>query len=154
MKKGIIFLWWLPAIGWMWAIFHFSSLSQEEVPRTGTLMPDYINHAIAYLFLAFLIFLALQRTVRCSFSIAFGAIVGWCLLFGLGNEFNQHYISTNRHFSLWDLLADGVGAGLLFLFLLALQKAGSKGKQIYSLLEGIYRGEAFASLKEGKDDSS
>lgn len=139
----------------MWAIFYFSILPQEEVPQAGTLMPDYINHAAAYLLLAFLLFIALQHTWRRSFTTAFGAIVGCCLLFGLGNEFSQYYISTNRHFSLWDLLADGVGAGLLFLFLLALQKAGSKGKQLYSLLlEGIHGGEASTSLKKEKDDSS
>ena len=153
MGRGIVFLCWLPAVAWMWAIFYLSALPKEEVPRAGTLMPDYINHGAAYLLLAFLLFIALQRTWRCSFSIAFAVIVSWCLLFGLINEINQSHTLT-RHFSLWDLLADGVGAAMLFLFLLALQKAGSKGKRVYSLLEGTNGDEAIASLKEEKDDPS
>jgi VanZ family protein len=135
MRKGIIILCWLATAGWMWAIFYFSALPAEEVPRAGTLMPDYINHGAAYLLLAFLLFLAWQRTWRSSFTTAFGVIVGWCLVFGLINEINQLHVPT-RHFSLWDELADGVGAAILFLVLLALRKAGNIGKQLYSLLEG------------------
>jgi len=131
----------------MWAIFRLSVLSKEEVPRVGTLMPDYINHGVAYLFLAFLLFMALQHTRRCNFATAFGIIVGWCLLFGLGMEFSQKYMTTTRHFSLWDLLADEVGAAMLFLFLLALQKAGSKGKQVYFLLEGNSERQGFRLTK-------
>ena len=137
MRKGIIFLCWLAAIGWMGGIFYSSCLEKQDVPGVGTLMPDYVNHGASYLVLAFLLFLAWQRTWRSSFTIAFGMIVGWCLLFGLGMEFAQKYLTTTRTFSLWDLLADGVGPALLFLVLLALQKAGDKWRRIYSLLEGI-----------------
>jgi VanZ family protein len=139
MGKGIIFLCWLPAVAWMWAIFYLSALPEKEVPRIGTLMPDYINHGAAYLLLAFLLFIALQRTWHCGFFTAFALIVGWCLLYGLGNEFNQHYTTVDRHFSLWDLLADGVGAAMLFLFLLALQKASSKRKASIFFLGGNSR---------------
>jgi VanZ family protein len=86
--------------------------------------------------LAFLLFIALQHIWRSGLAVAFVVVVGWCLLFGLGMEFAQKYLTVSRHFSLWDWLADGVGAGLLFLFLLALQKAGSKGKQLYSFVAG------------------
>ncbi|MFC1966550.1 VanZ family protein [Chloroflexota bacterium] len=129
MKKGIIFLCWLAAAGWMWAIFYLSTLPEGEVPRAGTLMPDYINHGAAYLLLAFLLSLALQRTWRCSFITTFVVIVGWCLVFGLGMEFAQKYLTATRHFSLLDLLADGIGAAMLFLVLLALQKARNMGKR-------------------------
>ncbi|MFC2041757.1 VanZ family protein [Chloroflexota bacterium] len=136
MRKGIIFLCWLAVLGWMSAIFFLSTLPQEEVPRIGTLMPDYINHGIAYLVLAFLLFLTLQRTRRCSFTIASGVAVGWCLIFGLGMEFAQRYLTTNREFSLWDLLADVIGAAMPFLVLRALKKVGNTGKKLYSLLMG------------------
>ena len=136
MRKGIIFLFWLAAVGWMWAIFYLSTLSQEEVFRPGTLLPDYINHGVAYFLLTFLLFLAWQRTWRSKFTTTFGLIVGWCLVLGLGMEFAQKYLTTSRQFSLWDLLADGVGASMPFLALLVLQKAGNKGKKVYSLLAG------------------
>jgi hypothetical protein len=132
MRKGIIFLCWLAAVAWIWAIFYLSVLPAKEVPRVGTLMPDYINHGAAYFILAFLLFLTLQRTWRCSFTIAFGVVVGWCLIFGLGMEFAQKFLTTTRHFSLWDLTADGVGAAMLFLILLALRRAGNIGKRLCS----------------------
>ncbi len=103
-------------------------------------MPDYINHGAAYLLLALLLFVAWQRTLRSSFATAFGVIVGWCLVLGLGMEFAQKYLTASRQFSLWDLLADGVGAVVLFLFLLALQRAGNTGKRLYSLLGGRSQG--------------
>ena len=152
MSRGLIALCWLAVAVWMWVIFYFSALPQEavppgtplpgyitalpldQVPQGGGWLPDYINHGAAYLVLAFFLFLAWQRTWHFSFSIAFWPILAWCLLFGLGNEINQYYLLTQRHFSWWDLLADGVGVGLLFLFLLALQKAGSQGKRLYSLV--------------------
>jgi len=136
MRKGIILLCWLAAAGWMWAIFYLSTLSEAEVPRAGTLFPDYINHGAAYLLLAFILLVGWQRTWRSSCTTAFGVIVGMCLIFGLGMEFAQKYLTTTRHFSLWDLLADGVGAAILFLVLLALRKTGNVGKKLYSLLMG------------------
>ena len=172
MRKGMVFLSWSAALVWMWAIFYFSALPEEavppgislpgyisdlpleKVPQSGTWLPDYMNHGAAYFLLAFLLFIAWQRTFRSSFTIAFGAIVGWCLIFGLGNEINQHYLPTGRHFSWWDLLADGVGAAILFLFLLALKKAGGKGKRVYSLLGRTDKGEAFALLERERDDSN
>ena len=135
MRKVLLFLCWVAAVCWMWAIFELSALPQEEVPPAGTVFPDFINHGIAYLLLAFLLFMALKRTWRFKFATASIVIVGWCLIFGLINEIN-HISVPGRYFSLWDLLADGVGAALPFLVLLLLQKSGNRGKQLYSLLAG------------------
>lgn len=154
MKKGVIVLCWLVVFVWMWVIFYFSALPEEpvsagtslpgyitklpfdEVPQSGSWMPDYVNHGAAYLVLAFFLFFAWQRTWQSRLGIAFAVIFVWCLIFGLGNEINQYYLPTGRDFSWWDVLADGVGAGLLFAFLVALQKAGEWGRQSYSFLMG------------------
>jgi len=138
MRKRIVFIYWFFVIGWMGTIFYLSTIPAGRVPQAGTLMPDYLNHAAAYFILAFFLFIALQHTKRCSFSIAFSIIIGSSLIYGLSNEIVQHYSTITRHFSLWDLLADVVGAGLLFLFLLILQKVGNRGRQIYFHLEGNY----------------
>lgn len=138
MKKLITFLYWLPALAWMWVIFHFSAVPGEELPAPATASPDYITHGAEYFVLAFLLFLALQRSIRWTFIISFAVTLGWCLLYGLGNELYQLYVPS-RGFSMWDVLADGVGVVILFLLLLALQKAGSRGKRIYFLLAGSSR---------------
>jgi len=168
MRKAIFVLLWLVALAWMWVIFYFSALPREPVPpgtplpgyisglpleklpQSGNWLPDYVNHAAAYFLLAFLLFVAWQRTFRSSFAITCGAVFGWCIIFGLGNEINQHYLHTNRHFSGWDMLANGVGVAMLFLILLALQKAGNKGKRVYSVLEGSDKKRNLCLAKEGE----
>jgi VanZ family protein len=120
----------------MSAIFYLSCREEPDVPRVGTLMPDYINHGAAYLLLAFLLFIALQRTRRTTLTFSFVAVVGWCLVFGLGMEFAQKYLTETRHFSLMDLLADGLGGAMASLLLFALSKAGDKGQQLFAFLTG------------------
>ena len=113
----------------MWAIFHLSCQEEPDVPRVGTLMPDYVNHGAAYLLLAMLIFVALKRTRPSSLAFTFVAVVGWCAIFGLSMEFAQKNLTETRHFSLTDWAADVVGATLGCLLFLALSKAGDRGRQ-------------------------
>jgi VanZ family protein len=136
LRRGLIVLSWVLVVGWMGAVFYLSCLEEPDVPQAGTLMPDYVNHGAAYFLLAFLLFIALQRTRRTSQTIAFAAVVAWCLIFGLGMEYAQKHLTDTRHFSLTDWAADGVGAVVACLSLLALSKAGDKGRQIYALLTG------------------
>jgi VanZ family protein len=136
LRRGLIVLSWILVVGWMGAVFYLSCLEEPDVPRAGTLMPDYVNHGAAYFLLAFLLFIALQRTWHSRLTLSFVAIVGWCLVFGLGMEFAQKHLTDTRHFSLTDWAADGVGAVVACLSLLALSKAGDKGRQVYALLTG------------------
>jgi VanZ family protein len=136
LRRGLIVLSWILVVGWMGAVFYLSCQEEPDVPRAGTLMPDYVNHGAAYFLLAFLLFIALQRTRRTSLTIAFAAVVGWCLIFGLGMEFAQKHLTDTRHFSLMDWAADGVGAVVACVSLLALSKAGDKGRRVYALLTG------------------
>ena len=136
MRRGLIVLSWILVVGWMGAVFYLSCQEEPDVPRAGTLMPDYVNHSAAYFLLAYLLFIALQRTRRTRQTIAFAAVVAWCLIFGLGMEFAQKHLTDTRHFSLMDWAADGVGAVVACLLLLALSKAGDKGRQVYALLTG------------------
>jgi VanZ family protein len=136
LRRGLIVLSWVLVVGWMGAVFYLSCLEEPDVPQAGPLMPDYVNHGAAYFLLALLLFIALQRTRRTSQTIAFAAVVAWCLIFGLGMEYAQKHLTDTRHFSLTDWAADGVGAVVACLSLLALSKAGDKGRQIYALLTG------------------
>lgn len=134
MRRGLTVLSWILVVGWMAAVFYLSCLEEPDVPRAGTLMPDYINHSAAYCLLAALVFIALQRTRRTGFTLSFVAVMGWSLAFGIGMEYAQKYLTDTRHFSLTDWAADGAGAALACLFLMALSKAGDKGRQLYALL--------------------
>jgi len=139
LRKGLPAFCWILPVGWMAAVFYLSCQEEDDVSRLGNLFPDYINHGAAYFLLAFLLFIALQRTRRVGFNVSFAIVVGWCLVFGLGMEFAQKYLTETRHFSLLDLLADGVGAALAVLLLTALNRAGPRGRQLYSLLTATPR---------------
>lgn len=127
---------WLLVIIYMGAILYFSCQEAPDVPLFGRLMPDYINHGAAYFLLSFLVFVALQRTRRSSLALSFVVTLIWWLVFGLGMEFSQKYLTDTRQFSLMDLLADGVGATLAFLVLVALSKSGENGRRVYAFLTG------------------
>ncbi|MBM4445723.1 MAG: hypothetical protein FJ020_10600 [Chloroflexi bacterium] len=139
LKRGLTALAWILPLGWMAAVFYLSCQEKEDVSRLGTLFPDYINHGAAYFLLAFLLFMALQRTRPTGPMLSFAVVVGWSLIFGLGMEYAQKYLTQTRHFSLVDLLADGVGAALAVLCLLALSRAGERGRQLYALLTATPR---------------
>jgi VanZ family protein len=136
LRKGKTALPWLLVLAYMAAIFYLSCLEAPDVPLFGTWMPDYVNHGAAYFVLSFLVFVALQRTRRSSLRFTFVVTLGWWLVFGLGMEFAQKYLTDTRQFSLMDLLADGIGATLAFLVVLALSKSEGKGKQLYAFLTG------------------
>ncbi len=121
-------------LGWAAGIFYLSCQEAPDVPRAGTIFPDWVNHGASYGLLALLTFIALQRTRRTAFAASSIAAVGWCLVFGIGMEYAQKYLTDTRHFDLWDWLADGVGAALACLAMLILSKAGDQGQRLYVLL--------------------
>ena len=121
-------------LGWAAAIFYLSCQEEPDIPRAGTLFPDWVNHGASYGLLALLTFIAIQRSRQTPFTASLAAVVGWCLVFGIGMEYAQRYLTDTRHFDLWDWLADGVGAALACLAMLVLSKAGQKGQRFYALL--------------------
>jgi VanZ family protein len=131
------FPYWVPAVLWMGVIFFLSTLPESATPGRG-IVSDKVCHGAEYFILAFLILFALQRTTRASFFTAFWITLGWVALYGLSDEIHQLYVAT-RNFDVGDLLADVVGAALLFLILWALQRSGRRGAEIYRLLAGEQR---------------
>ncbi len=134
MKKALTILSWALVLGWAAGIFYLSCQEEPEVPEAGKIFPDWVNHGASYGLLALLTFIAIQRTRRTSFAPTLAAVVGWCLLFGIAMEFAQKYLTDTRHFDLWDWLADGVGAALACVAMLALSKAGDAGQRLYALI--------------------
>ncbi len=134
MKRALTILAWGLMLGWAAFIFYSSCQEESDVSWPATIFPDWVNHGAAYCLLAFLALTALQRTRRTPFKVSVVAVVGWCLIFGIGMEYAQKYLTDTRHFSLWDWLADGVGAALACLAMLALRRAGDRGQRLYALI--------------------
>lgn len=134
MKRVLTLISWLLMAGWAAAIFCLSCQEEPEVSPAVKTFPDWLQHGAAYGLLGLLTFIALQRTRQTPFMASLAAVVGWCLAFGLGMEYAQRYLTDTRHFDLWDWLADGAGAVLACLALLALSRAGDRGRRLYTLL--------------------
>jgi VanZ family protein len=135
-KKSILIHYWLVVAGWILAVFYLATLQAEEIPGSVTLFPDYVNHGAASFLLSFLLIVAIQRTWHLPLARTCVIVIGFALVFGLSIELVQQYLTTTRHFSLWDLLADVIGTVMMLLILLALREMGDIGKKIYLLLVG------------------
>jgi VanZ family protein len=102
-KKALLY--WLAAFGYMALIFFLSSL--EEINN----LPDYTNdkvlHLLAYVPLAFLFYMALNKSGfrRFLFVLAFL----FASFYGATDEFHQSFVA-GRESSVGDLVADSVGA--------------------------------------------
>lgn len=74
---------------------------------------DKLAHAIVYAALAAAALYAAPPKIRGASPYIMGlAVILFCLLYGVGDEFHQSFI-PGREPSLGDLLADTVGAGIL-----------------------------------------
>ena len=111
MKRSVIPC-WIPVTAYMGVIFAVSSLSHPETlaPTLLRSISDKVVHALEYGVLSLLC----SSGFRCGLS-------GWaarhalvlsviaCNAYGLTDELHQAFV-PNRDTSLWDLLADTVGA--------------------------------------------
>ena len=103
---------WLPVIAWAGAIFYGSSISSPNIPSYPN--SDKLLHIIEYAFLGFLLS-RLMRNAEYPFSrkkyfVYFLAmLIG--LSYGVSDEIHQYFV-PGRSCSLWDILADAIGAGI------------------------------------------
>jgi VanZ family protein len=108
-----LFLAWAATLAYMGLIFYCSSLSILPIPMRF-LYQDKLMHGAAYFILACLLSHSisnggLKRRFLLAFLIA--------SLYGISDEFHQHFV-PGRDVSVWDWLADSVGAWVgAFLYL-------------------------------------
>jgi VanZ family protein len=105
--KEIIFF-WLPPIGYMALIFYMSSQSLEEFQLPDVWNIDKVAHFIEYGVLGILWFRAINVVEE---SIPKAAIVASLitLAYGISDEIHQYFV-PNRSSSIFDVIADGIGA--------------------------------------------
>ena len=82
-----------------------------QLPRFAGI--DKAVHVIAYGLLAWAFLYGLQPFIHnSSRGVTAIIVVLFCLLFGISDEFHQSFIPA-RFVSIWDVMADGVGAILV-----------------------------------------
>lgn len=99
---------WLPVLAWMGFIFFLSAQPHLPNPAHGWLAEALSlgAHATVFGVLAVLWQRALGRQPH-----AWLMALGLTLLYALSDEFHQAFV-PGRHPDPWDLLCDGLGAGL------------------------------------------
>jgi VanZ family protein len=108
----------LPAILWALMIFVSSSIPASELPKFGILKIDKLLHFGVFFVFCALTHRALKFQDRyrslASRSIMFSILI--TIFYGTADEFYQAFI-PNRDSSIFDLLADALGAFLYVGFL-------------------------------------
>jgi len=109
-KRGIdvraAFVYWLMTLSYMGLIFYLSSRNDIDIPKLTTNF-DKILHAGAYMVMAFLLYLSINKSgIRNNiFTAAFLCAV----LYGMTDEIHQYFV-PGRDASVGDLIADAIGA--------------------------------------------
>ena len=97
----------------MGIIFYLSHQPNDFAELPPLIGVDKLLHIIAYSSLAGTFLYALKPLVHNSNrSVTAVLIVLFCIIYGISDEFHQSFI-PGRFSSIWDVLADGLGALLV-----------------------------------------
>jgi VanZ family protein len=106
------FLWyWMPTLAYCVLIFALSS-SSKPFPIPSSYGADKVMHAFEYAILGLLFARSIfSMNSRSSDRHLVVLIVALATLYGISDEIHQGFVS-GRMASLWDVVADGVGASI------------------------------------------
>lgn len=111
----------LPVILWALLIFIASSIPNVTLPDLKFIPSDKAVHLLVYLMLCALLYRALVFQKRFQVLARWSLL--WCIVFtvlyGASDEFHQSFV-PNRDASVFDLMADTLGA-LLFVAVLLIR---------------------------------
>ena len=108
-------------VAWAAVLFGQSSLPGQDIPEfIPTVGWDKLIHLLLYGILAWL-----AMRARVNGRPAVWIILLFCVVYGASDEFHQMFV-PGRTSSIWDLLADTLGAALSAALFLALAKRRAK----------------------------
>ena len=110
----------LPAILWSVFVLFVSLVPGNELPKFQMefLFVDKIAHAALFAGLSFFWVFGLKKAgYKTLLNLRMDLVLfGGILLFGIGIELLQHFVIPQRHFDFFDIIANGVGIIIGFLF--------------------------------------
>lgn len=117
----------------LWAAFIFALSAQPSLPHPARLfniadeVGDYASHAAAFAILAGLSWYALRAySLRRPETARLAALI-FSALYAASDEFHQSFV-PGRTASVWDWLADCVGAGLMLILVNWLQRRRARSR--------------------------
>jgi VanZ family protein len=117
---------WL-AVGWAILIFSLSSVPAREMPDLPVLQHDKFLHAVLYMPLGALCFLALRAWGKASAAVLVVATALLAGVYGMSDEFHQRFVpgrSVDRYDVLADLVGGTIGALLALIFVWIRRSSG------------------------------
>lgn len=102
---------WLPVVAWMGLIFALSA--QPDLPHPDMGWADFLVSSLAHAFVFGVLALLWTRALGHRSHVAWLAFF-LTMLYAVSDEFHQAFV-PGRVPDVWDLLCDGVGAGLVLL---------------------------------------
>jgi len=130
LKKNNLLLYHLPLLAYAIVIIVLSSLSHLKTPEIRFLAFDKIAHFFEYALLAFLTVRSFSHiSQNISKNKAYLLTALFIIIFAL---FDEYFVQTlsRRVSSMYDLMADVVGAYILMLSMWFFQKIRDKKEQI------------------------
>ncbi len=123
MRKIFLFLrLWLPVGLWCATIFYLSSLPNLATPwGTWDIILRKIAHITEYGILAFLMWRAIFYSIKINLTKTYAWSGALSLLYAVSDEIHQSFVPT-RNGSIYDILIDAFGIGLMLYFLMVRKK--------------------------------
>lgn len=123
MRKILLFLrLWLPVGLWCGTIFYLSSLPSLTTPwGIWDIILRKIAHITEYGILAFLVWRAIFHSIKINLTKVYAWSGALSLLYAISDEIHQSFVPT-RHGSIYDILIDAFGIGLILFFLIVRKK--------------------------------
>jgi len=123
MRKISLFLkLWLPVGLWCGAIFYLSSLPNLATTwGTWDIVLRKIAHITEYGILAFLVWRAIFHSLEINLIKVYAWSGALSLFYAISDEIHQRFVPT-RHGSIYDILIDTFGIGLMLCFLIVRKK--------------------------------
>ena len=123
MRKISLFLkLWLPVGLWCGAIFYLSSLPNLATTwGTWDIVLRKIAHITEYGILAFLVWRAIFHSLKINLIKVYAWSGALSLFYAISDEIHQRFVPT-RHGSIYDILIDTFGIGLMLCFLIVRKK--------------------------------
>lgn len=111
-KEYSLRLFLLPVL-WGFIVLFLSAIpgnNLQEVSLLNFNHADKVAHFIMYFVFSFLLIYGFQGSGRNNQFITYFYAAGIAIAYGILMEIMQHYIFTNRHGNIYDILANSAGA--------------------------------------------